>query len=125
MAGKEYSQDRVQELAQQFKVLAEPNRLQILELIIQGVQCNCELGEALQIAPNLISHHLSVLRQAGLVEIERDPVDARWVYYSLNREAMTELFATFGAFFDPSRIQPRHKTCGPQVPQMALRHQPE
>lgn len=85
----------------------------MLDLIIQGVQCNCELGEALHMAPNLISHHLKTLRDAGLVNVERDPVDARWVYYSVNREAMQELNAAFGAFFDPTRVRPRRLTCGP------------
>ncbi len=65
-------------------------------------------------APNLISHHLKVLRQAGLVDAERDPFDARWVYYSINRQALEELNQAFGAFFDPQRIKPRRLTCGPQ-----------
>lgn len=101
-------------LANRLKILAEPKRLLILELIIQGLQCNCELGEALDMAPNLISHHLSKLREAGLVNAERDPLDARWVYYSINQAALDELTAAFGAFFDPNCIQPRRKTCGPQ-----------
>lgn len=100
-------------LGSQLKALAEPRRLLILELIIQGVQCNCELGEALQMAPNLISHHLKALRRVGLVNVERDPLDARWVYYSVNREALEALNADFGAFFDPARIRPRRATCGP------------
>jgi ArsR family transcriptional regulator len=102
-------------LAQQLKVLAEPKRLLIINLLMSGVQCNCELGDALQMAPNLISHHLSVLRQAGLVDVERDPSDSRWVYYSVNRAALDEFNAAFGAFFDPARIQPRRLTCGPQT----------
>ncbi len=61
--------------ADKLKVLAEPKRLLIINLLMEGVQCNCELGGALQMAPNLISHHLSVLRQAGLVDMERDPLD--------------------------------------------------
>jgi ArsR family transcriptional regulator len=101
-------------LASRLKVLAEPNRLLILEMIIQGMQCNCELGDALQMAPNLISHHLGKLREAGLVDVERDPVDARWVYYSINRAALDELNTAFGLFFDPARIKPRSLTCGPQ-----------
>jgi len=105
----------LQSLARRFKALSEPKRLLLLDLIIQGVQCNCELGEALQMAPNLISHHLSVLRQAGLVDVERDALDARWVYYSVNRAALDEFIAAFGAFFDPARIQPRRLTCGPQT----------
>jgi ArsR family transcriptional regulator len=103
-----------QQLATWLKVLAEPRRLQILNLLIAGVQCNCELGDHLDMAPNLISHHLSVLRKAGLVDVERDAVDARWVYYSLNRTALDALNAAFGAFFDPARIQPRRAVCGPQ-----------
>jgi len=101
-------------LARQLKVLAEPNRLRMVNLLMQGVQCNCELGDALAMAPNLISHHLRVLREMGLVDVERDAVDARWIYYSLNRATLAQLTQTFGAFFDPARIQERHPACGPQ-----------
>ena len=101
-------------LADRLKVLAEPKRLLILHLLMEGVQCNCELGGALEMPPNLISHHLSVLRRAGLVDIERDALDARWIYYSINRQALAELNAQFGLFFDPARIKPRRPTCGPQ-----------
>ena len=101
-------------LAERLKVLAEPKRLLIFNLLMEGVQCNCELGEALDMAPNLISHHLSKLRAVGLVNVERDALDARWVYYSINCTALEELNSTFGAFFDPERIQPRQPNCGPQ-----------
>jgi ArsR family transcriptional regulator len=104
----------VQLLTERLKVLAEPKRLLLLDLIMQGVQCNCELGASLSMSPNLISHHLSVLRQAGLVNIERDVSDGRWVYYSINTQALEELNTLFGAFFDRQRIQPRRLTCGPQ-----------
>ena len=104
----------LQQLAEWLKVLAEPKRLLIFNLLMQGVQCNCELGEQLQMAPNLISHHLSVLRQAGVVDAERDALDGRWIYYSVNRAALDELTTAFGAFFDPARIQPRRPACGPQ-----------
>lgn len=115
MDRSEFSKEQVTDLARWLKVLAEPNRLLLLEQIIEGVQCNCELGDALKMAPNLISHHLSVLREAGLIETKRDPVDARWVYYSVNLIAMEELFHIFGGFFDTTRIQPRRLTCGPQT----------
>jgi len=104
----------IAQLSERLKVIAEPNRLQIINLLMEGVQCNCELGEKLHMAPNLISHHLSVLRQAGLVKIQRDISDARWVYYSINEAALDELNATFAAFFKLERIQPRDPTCGPQ-----------
>lgn len=110
-----FSNEMLAAFTRWLKVISEPNRLLLLEKIIEGVQCNCELGGALRMAPNLISHHLSVLREAGLVEAERDPVDARWVYYSVNPKAMEELRLLFGDFFDRQRIQPRRLTCGPQA----------
>ncbi len=101
-------------LAKQLKALADPKRLRILNLLMSGVQCNCEIGDALNMPANLISHHLRVLRKAGLVQVERDALDARWVYYSVNEEAIRALVAAFDAFFDLGRIQPRHPTCGPK-----------
>jgi ArsR family transcriptional regulator, arsenate/arsenite/antimonite-responsive transcriptional repressor len=104
----------LENLASRLKVLAEPKRLLILHLLMEGVQCNCELGDMLQMAPNLTSHHLSILRKAGLVEAERDSVDGRWIYYSINRQALEELNQAFGVFFDPERIKPRREMCGPK-----------
>ena len=104
----------MQQLAERLKVLAEPKRLLILNLLIEGVHCNCELGEFLDMTPSLISHHIGALRRAGLVEMERDVIDGRWIYYSVNEIALQELNDAFGAFFSPARIQPRHPTCGPQ-----------
>jgi ArsR family transcriptional regulator, arsenate/arsenite/antimonite-responsive transcriptional repressor len=104
----------LQNLADRLKVLAEPKRLLILNLLMEGVQCNCELGDYLDMGASLISHHLRVLREAGLVDMERDALDARWIYYSVNEEALANLNETFGLFFDPARIKPRHIACGPQ-----------
>jgi len=107
----------ISEIASLLKILSEPNRLRILEKIMEGVQCNCELGSALQMAPNLISHHLSVLRDEGLIDTERDTMDARWVYYSVNIKKLEELRMVFDGFFDPSRVKPRLLTCGPSFVQ--------
>ena len=102
-------------LSNRLKALAEPKRLLILHMLMEGVQCNCELGDALLMPPNLMSHHLRVLREAGLVKVERDALDARWVYYSINHQALDALNEAFGVFFDPERIKPRRPTCGPQA----------
>src|SRR5512134_2965105 len=110
----------MQSLAEWLKILADPTRLRIFNLLMQGVQCNCELGDQLQLPRNLISHHLNVLRQAGLVALERDAVDARWVYYSINPTALAELNWSFNTFFHPARIQPRQMCCGPQNTVMNL-----
>lgn len=104
----------LESMAKRLKALAEPNRLLIFNFIMGGVQCNCELGNGLDMAPNLISHHMRVLREAGLIDVERDAQDARWMYYSINRQALEELNQALGIFFDPERIKPRRLTCGPQ-----------
>ena len=103
------------ELATVLKALSDPTRLVILDLLMEGVQCNCYLGDRLGLPMNLISHHLKVLRQAGLVKAERDPLDARWIYHSVNQEELARLRERLSAFLDPGRIQLRLPMCGPQL----------
>lgn len=95
------------------KVLAEPKRLTIFHRIMEGSQCNCVLGSDLDIPPNLVSYHLRAMQQAGLLDVQRDPNDARWVYYSVNPEALSELNQALDSFFDPKQIKPRRNICGP------------
>lgn len=113
LAKKETPSKSIDEIANLLKILSEPTRLRILDNIMEGVQCNCELGSALNIAPNLISHHLSVLRDAEIIQTERDPMDARWIYYSINESKLKEIRTFLGAFFDLNRVKPRQRTCGP------------
>jgi ArsR family transcriptional regulator len=54
--------------AEAFGALADPARLAILRALRAGRTCVCELAPALGMAPNLLSYHLRVLREAGLVE---------------------------------------------------------
>ncbi len=103
------------ELADILKVLSDPSRLAVFDLLMQGVQCNCELGENLKMPMNLISHHLKVLRDAGLVIAERDEIDARWIYYSVNQKTLAQLRQELDTFLDAKRIQPRQPACGPRV----------
>lgn len=81
---------------------------------MEGVQCNCELAERLDLGLNLISHHLRILREAGLVDSERASEDARWIYYTVNGEALQRLDRALSHLLDTSRIQPRVPNCGPE-----------
>jgi ArsR family transcriptional regulator, arsenate/arsenite/antimonite-responsive transcriptional repressor len=69
-----------EELATAFKVLADPVRLRLLSLISarEGETCACELVDVLDRAQPTISHHLSVLHDAGLLSREKR---GRWVWY--------------------------------------------
>ncbi|MGW8251101.1 MAG: ArsR/SmtB family transcription factor [Anaerolineales bacterium] len=111
----------LERLAGWLKVLAEPKRLYIFHLIMEGYQCNCVLGSDLGLPANLVSYHLQTLLKSGLVDAQRDSTDARWVYYSVNREAMTELNKALGSIFDPQRIRPRRTVCGPQETDAVLK----
>jgi ArsR family transcriptional regulator len=103
------------QIAGLFRVLGDPSRLAIFDLLMQGVQCNCEIGGALKMPMNLISHHLKVLRRAGLVDAVRDPTDGRWIYYSVNELSLNQLRERLDVFLDPRRIQPRQPMCGPRA----------
>ncbi len=62
------------------KALAEENRLRILMALEGEELCVCQLIELLELAPSTVSKHMSVLRQARLVEGRKD---GRWIYYCL------------------------------------------
>jgi ArsR family transcriptional regulator len=96
---------KVEALSRWLKVLAEPNRLRIVDLLMRGEQCNCEMGERLDMAPNLISHHMTLLQKSGLVSARRDLEDARWIHYSIDTAVLAELTTLFGSFFDAHRIE--------------------
>ncbi|MEQ9401334.1 MAG: metalloregulator ArsR/SmtB family transcription factor [Longimicrobiales bacterium] len=70
-----------------FQALADTNRLRILEVLQEGERCVCDLQSALDLGQSLLSHHLAVLREAGLVHARKD---GRWVHYSLSDEALAE-----------------------------------
>ena len=96
-----------------FKALSDPNRLRIFAELMAGDSCNCELKDNLDLAPNLLSHHLKVLEKAGLVDSRRDVIDGRWIYYAVNRDQIGQWHEWLTNFFDPTRIRER-PLCGPE-----------
>ena len=74
----------VESRAVTFGALSDPIRLSILDQLNREQRCVCDLQEALGIAPNRLSYHLRILREAGLVESTRR---GRWVDYRLSDDA--------------------------------------
>jgi ArsR family transcriptional regulator len=70
------------------KALADPLRRRIVELLADEELCVCHLVEELAVPQPLVSHHLRVLREAGLVDSERHRY---WTYYRLCPEALSDL----------------------------------
>jgi DNA-binding transcriptional ArsR family regulator len=66
------------------KALAEENRVRILLALEHCELCVCQIIELLELAPSTVSKHVSVLRQARLVEYRKD---GRWMYYRLAEES--------------------------------------
>ena len=80
------------EHAQRFKALSDPARVAIVNrLASRREACVCELVSVLDLAQPTVSHHLRVLREAGLIEQERR---GTWMYYRLVPAAIDELRAT-------------------------------
>ena len=77
-----------------FKAAADPCRLRILKLLKEGELCVCEIMTALKKPQSSTSHHLSILREAGLVKERRD---GKWSYYRLADGAVNEMVKQAGA----------------------------
>jgi len=78
-------------LAQVFKALGDPVRLRLVSLIGAregGEVCVCDLTSAFDLSQPTISHHLKVLREAGLIDSERR---GTWVYYRLVPAALERM----------------------------------
>jgi len=70
-------------------LLAEPVRAGILAILRDGPHCVCEMAAALDVKQNNLSNHLARLREAGLVRASRHKIDARWVYYERDEDAIS------------------------------------
>lgn len=84
-------EERATELAKVFKALGDPVRLRLLSMIASregGEVCVCEMTPAFELSQPTISHHLKLLRQAGLIDCERR---GTWVYYWALPDALDRL----------------------------------
>jgi ArsR family transcriptional regulator, arsenate/arsenite/antimonite-responsive transcriptional repressor len=67
-----------------FSALGDPIRLRILDVLSREQRCVCDLQPQVDVAPNLLSYHLRILREAGLVDASRR---GRWIDYRLSDDA--------------------------------------
>jgi ArsR family transcriptional regulator len=75
--------------------LADPTRLAIVrQLALDSETCACDFTACCDVGQPTVSHHLKVLREAGLVECQRR---GTWVYYSPRRKSLHQLSALLGA----------------------------
>ncbi|PBC35458.1 transcriptional regulator [Rhodococcus sp. ACS1] len=87
------TEDWAGDLARMFKALGDPVRLRLLSLVAShagGEACVCDISETFDLSQPTISHHLKVLRSAGLLDCERR---GTWVYYWVIPSALQQLSA--------------------------------
>jgi len=91
------TEDWAGDLARMFKALGDPVRLQLLSRVAShegGEACVCDLSVGFALSQPTISHHLKVLREAGLLQCERR---GTWVYYWVVPSALAQLSAVLGS----------------------------
>ena len=90
-SGDALTDEQAHELAAAFKVLADPVRLRLMSLIATsptGEVCACDLPESVDRSQPTVSHHLSLLVNAGVIEREQR---GKWAWFRLRRERLDEL----------------------------------
>jgi len=92
----------VSDLVRLFKALGDESRLRILRALADQTFCVCDLAKELGISQPTLSHHVKILRDAGLVKGEKE---GQWIFCSLNEEAF--------------------KACGIDIPRLLQRHDEE
>lgn len=93
-------EDKAHAMAPVLGALADPARLRIVSMLLdapEGAACGCDLEGPLGLSQPTVSHHLKVLREAGLVVGERR---GRWVYYRVVDEALEGIAGALS----PSRV---------------------
>lgn len=90
LATEPLAPEQAVDLARSFKALGDPVRLRLLSLIssAESETCVCDLTETFDLTGPTISHHLKVLRDAGLVDSRRR---GTWVYYRPRPGALKQL----------------------------------
>ena len=94
--------------ARLFQALSDETRLSILERLRFGERCVCELTDSLEAAQSRLSFHLKVLKDAGLVTDRRE---GRWMYYTMNSEALGEVAELVQALASPPSAVERKNGC--------------
>jgi ArsR family transcriptional regulator len=81
---------QAERIATDFEILSHPVRLQLIDVLErnEGRVCVCDLEAAVPVKQPTVSHHLRLLREAGLVEAEKVGI---WAYYRIDREKFAAL----------------------------------
>ncbi len=103
--------EKIESLLEMLKAISDANRLRILCLLSSGEKCVCDIEESLGISQPLVSHHLSILPDVGMVKVRKSGV---WCYYSLVLESIKRLDHLLKEVLEADKIPspyPRREDC--------------
>ncbi|MDD2732147.1 MAG: metalloregulator ArsR/SmtB family transcription factor [Candidatus Pacebacteria bacterium] len=89
------SKNNLDQTTEFLKVIAEPNRLKILCILRKQEKCVCEIWQFLDLPQNLISHHLKVLKDFGLIGSRKEGTK---VFYFLNKKSIKKFNSLMSHF---------------------------
>ena len=82
---KESSKVKKENISKLMVSFSDPFRLEIIDLMMDGEVCVCDIMKLTNLSQSRISYHIKILKEAGLIS---DRQEGRWVYYSLNKESL-------------------------------------
>lgn len=95
VAKTKFDSRAVQRQASALQALGDETRLKMIQLLARHESlCVCEVQAAFDLGQPTVSHHLKILRDAGLVDVERR---GKWAYYALRRDALKDLSVSMEA----------------------------
>jgi len=96
------------ETAKLLKAISDKNRLKIIDLLSCGKMCVCKITENLNLSQPNISHHLKVLKEAGLIKSTKR---GKWVDYELKLEKLERLQLDLGEIIAEDDCEIETKSC--------------
>ena len=82
---KNISKVKKEDISKLMVSFSDPFRLEIIDLMMEGEVCVCDIMKSTNLSQSRISYHIKILKEAGLIA---DRQEGRWVYYSLNKESL-------------------------------------
>lgn len=86
------TKEKISSLQNFLNVLSEETRLEILAILASGEHCVCEIVAHLKLPQNLVSYHLKLLKEAGLVQTRRE---GSWILYRLSPDITARIREVF------------------------------
>lgn len=97
-----------EEMTRVFKALCDERRLRILELLKDGEECACVLGEQLDMAQSSLSYHMKILCESSIVDSRQD---GKWTHYKISEKGSDLAVKLLKSLTTPNTVVSTKKCC--------------